>query len=891
MIKINKLNKYYNKGKVNELHVINNTTITLPDSGLICILGESGSGKTTLMNTVSGLDDFVDGSIEVDGVEIKKYGDKNQEKIRNEKFGYIFQNYYLLMDRTVEYNILLALSMYDISEEEKQERIEYVLKAVDMWRYKKRLVSQLSGGQQQRIAIARALAKSPRVIFADEPTGNLDEANTMNIMGILKKISKKCLVVVVTHEKAIADFFADRILWISDGEIEREEEKDCHSVYQYIDDNNLYLKEFSKKEISNKNVALEIYNQKENQNITLQIVYSDGKFYLSAGDGKNVEFLTSSSEKKIIDSKRPVVELNDVSDIEFELEPIEAAKKPKISTREILDIAMANRKAMGKKQAFLIVTLLIIAVMVVISVQEICSALYVDRESIVNVDSHYFRVNTEKKDMITYDRYSKSYAGLVKILDEAGIDTCIIPNTTLIYQYSGFHQLENYEFEMPQFSFVSVEQLKEKDLIYGRMPENALEVVLDSWAVEKFTDSSRQVNSIITDVSQVIGNKITTRQGYELTIVGVSDTEQPDIYAEKELFTMLSGTNAKFMTEETLQLLYEDYEPGGLGLNEDGLIEVLVPESDLKQEYADYLKTEYYELINAYREVEWCQEQMSRMEREGDSVNRAYAKKELETQKKRLAEAEEEYGITYEEYLNMAESDTAYKTFTYEDKLAGSVACIVTGYFSEDMDVDYIVPEEALDQINQTMMSSYQKAYVYMDTENVEEAQKQLEQIIGDSHAEVNLKVELVNEADEAVQLYKEENHEKFGGRILITITIFVISMVILYFMMKANAIARMQDLGVYRMLGISKGNIIAMFGLEIFVISCYTSLVGVLGTTFVTFGLAGIDLLEMQVTYPWYVVLLTVVFLFTANIMVGILPIKKMLKLPPAQLAAKYDI
>lgn len=206
MIHIRNLNKYYYKGKTNEIHVINNTTITLEDTGLICILGESGSGKTTLMNTISGLDDFYDGEMEIDGVTIKRYGERKQERVRDEKFGYIFQNYYLLQERTVEYNLMLALSLYDISDEEKTERIDYVLRAVDMWKYKKRLISQLSGGQQQRIAIARALAKAPKVIFADEPTGNLDEKNTMRIMGILKKISKTCLVVVVTHEKSIADF-------------------------------------------------------------------------------------------------------------------------------------------------------------------------------------------------------------------------------------------------------------------------------------------------------------------------------------------------------------------------------------------------------------------------------------------------------------------------------------------------------------------------------------------------------------------------------------------------------------------------------------------------------------------------------------------------------------
>ena len=135
MIHIRNLNKYYYKGKTNEIHVINNTTITLEDTGLICILGESGSGKTTLMNTISGLDDFYDGEMEIDGVTIKRYGERKQERVRDEKFGYIFQNYYLLQERTVEYNLMLALSLYDISDEEKTERIDYVLRAVVMWKY------------------------------------------------------------------------------------------------------------------------------------------------------------------------------------------------------------------------------------------------------------------------------------------------------------------------------------------------------------------------------------------------------------------------------------------------------------------------------------------------------------------------------------------------------------------------------------------------------------------------------------------------------------------------------------------------------------------------------------------------------------------------------------
>ena len=205
MVKVTKLNKYFNKKKNNEIHVINDVSFEFPQTGLISIVGESGSGKTTLMNVLGGLDDFESGVITIDNTDITKYNSKKIDRIRNEKIGYIFQNYLLLPQRTVYENLEIVLNMYDLSNEEKIERMNYVLKAVGMFKYRKKNISQLSGGQQQRVAIARALIKSPSLILADEPTGNLDEKNTIQIMNIIKKISKNTLVILVSHERRIAE--------------------------------------------------------------------------------------------------------------------------------------------------------------------------------------------------------------------------------------------------------------------------------------------------------------------------------------------------------------------------------------------------------------------------------------------------------------------------------------------------------------------------------------------------------------------------------------------------------------------------------------------------------------------------------------------------------------
>ena len=224
MIKVNQLEKYFNKGKKNELHALKGVSVTFEDKGLVCILGESGSGKTTLLNAIGGLDTFQGGSMEIEGITLNKYDSKAVEKIRNDKYGYIFQNYYLLQDYTVAYNVKLALNTFDISEEEKDQRVEYVLQKLDIAKYKKKLVSQLSGGQQQRTSIGRALMTSPLVVLADEPTGNLDSKNSQEIIQLLKTSNKKYnqTLIVITHDENI-ELQADRIIAIEDGGITRDE--------------------------------------------------------------------------------------------------------------------------------------------------------------------------------------------------------------------------------------------------------------------------------------------------------------------------------------------------------------------------------------------------------------------------------------------------------------------------------------------------------------------------------------------------------------------------------------------------------------------------------------------------------------------------------------------
>ena len=215
MIFANNLRKNYGT-----LEVINDTTLKLPKKGMVAFLGESGSGKTTLVNVLGGLDSYKSGSISYDDTKFLKYQMDKVDTYRRNHFGYIFQNYNILEDKTVSENLLLALHIIGIyDEKECEKRIKNALEAVGLYKFRKKLAGVLSGGQMQRVSIARALVKHNDVIIADEPTGNLDSESTRQIIRILKKLSINSLIILVTHDISLANTYADYIYHIKDGKI------------------------------------------------------------------------------------------------------------------------------------------------------------------------------------------------------------------------------------------------------------------------------------------------------------------------------------------------------------------------------------------------------------------------------------------------------------------------------------------------------------------------------------------------------------------------------------------------------------------------------------------------------------------------------------------------
>lgn len=216
MIELKNINKIY-KSKGQEFQALNDINLVFGDKGMNFILGKSGSGKSTLLNVIGGIDSYDSGELIIDGVNTKSYKKSDYNTYRNTYIGFIFQEFNVLKSLTVYENIALSLELQHKNLKDEAENIQAIIDKVGLTGLENRMMNQLSGGQRQRVAIARSLIKNPRVIIADEPTGNLDSRNSKNIMDLLKDLSHDHLVIVVTHNDQLAREYSDRTIEIKDG--------------------------------------------------------------------------------------------------------------------------------------------------------------------------------------------------------------------------------------------------------------------------------------------------------------------------------------------------------------------------------------------------------------------------------------------------------------------------------------------------------------------------------------------------------------------------------------------------------------------------------------------------------------------------------------------------
>ena len=540
MLKINNIDKYYNKHKKNKIHVINHTSIELENNGLVALLGPSGCGKTTLLNVIGGLDNVDQGSIYINNEKMTPNFTHKIDKIRNINIGYIFQDYKLIDNLSVYDNVAFVLKILGIKDKnEIKEKVEYALECVGMLRYKKRPASMLSGGERQRVGIARAIVKDPSIILADEPTGNLDSKNSLEIMKIIKAISEKRLVILVTHEQNLAKFYATRIIEIEDGTIKKDYINTETSDLDYEIDNCFYLKDFREKiDINGNNVDIDIYRN-NNEKIKLEIVIKNDNIYIKSNEKLKPEIVNDDTNIEFIDSSYQKLSHTNKLKYNFDFDKIKSNNNKKYVSiinpfslilegfKKVLDYHLLKK--------ILLIGFFIAGMFIIYSVSTYMATLQVKEEEFIKVHKEYLTVETNK---INIDTYLK---------DETDKNIIyMIPGTSKInisVPLKDYYQTNNEALTMP-ISLASTEVLEEENIIDGKLPSNGNEVVLDKLAFDniKEKDPSFQMAGLI-NIEDMLNRKINIDKK-EYTIVGITDDNNPCLYVDKsQLLSIIALSN------------------------------------------------------------------------------------------------------------------------------------------------------------------------------------------------------------------------------------------------------------------------------------------------------------------------------------------------------------
>ena len=539
MIKIDKVNKYYNKGKANQIHVINNTSMTLPDKGIVCLLGPSGCGKTTLLNAIGGLDKVDHGTITIDGQRITRFSSNKIDSIRNARIGYIFQNFNLLDDRTVFENVAIALRMIGIRDNTTvTARVRYCLEKVGIDQYRNKLAGSLSGGQRQRVAIARAIVKNPSIIIADEPTGNLDSANTLEIMNIIKTISKERLVILVTHERNIAEFYSDHVAEMKDGKIVKAYNNDSSRFLDYQLENKIYLRDMAvHKGFRQDDVNVDIYSDEERQ-ADIKVVIRGNNLYINTGGRLNV--VDESANIEMVDEHYTAMDESYFEENDFDYT---ACLPSKYKARYTSVYRLSNMLSSGWKtvkgfkriRKFLLLGFVFAAMFAFLAVSNVMGVIDVKPVDYRTTNGNYITIpNTSKTE------------DLLNVVEGLETVAFVLPGETkkMVTLPMDDYLQTSYAQEDLGVSVVLTSVLTPEQLVAGSMPADPHDVVIDKALVDKFLRDKNGLYIGLDTMEEFIGRRLTVPNLDDYRIVGISDTQSPSMFVDQsQAMYILSNGN------------------------------------------------------------------------------------------------------------------------------------------------------------------------------------------------------------------------------------------------------------------------------------------------------------------------------------------------------------
>lgn len=554
MIKLVNVYKYFNKGKKSEVRAIDNTSIDLPEKGIVTLLGPSGCGKTTLLNSIGGLSKIDKGSIYVDNEKITKVSVNKIDKIRSLKIGYIFQNFNLLDDETVFDNVSLVLKINGLKDKEEiKRRVNFCLENLGIYRYRNRYAGMLSGGERQRVAIARAIVKDPEVIIADEPTGNLDSKNTIEVMNIIKSLSRDRLVILVTHEKELAKFYSDRIIEINDGNIVKDYINQDNHELDYKLDNKVYLKDIKNHEtIKGENVNIDYYVEDESK-LNLKIVVKNDNIYIESDKPKKIENI-SNSNIELVDAHYEKINKRVYEEFSFDYSKVKNDKfKSKYSS--IYNIFSGTKRGLMKIlnysfiKKLLLVGFFMSSMFIMYSVSSIMSTFNIKEKDFVNYNKNYV--------LLTKNNMTKSEYGRISNMNNVNYVVPTDGMVTLNFKFGNYLQtsgiMETIKGNLASSSLVD-------KIISGTKIKNNNEIIIDKLVIDEFLSMSDAKNAGYLSYDSFVGESVYLKDSQEYKIVGISDTSSPSIYAsDSELINIIENSiNDDYLMEETTS--YKDYK-------------------------------------------------------------------------------------------------------------------------------------------------------------------------------------------------------------------------------------------------------------------------------------------------------------------------------------------
>lgn len=873
MIKINNLDKYYNKGKSNEIHVINNTSITLPDKGLISVLGPSGCGKTTLLNVIGGLDK-ASGEIIYDDLELKKYNMHKIDKYRSAEIGYVFQNYNLLLEETVYNNLAIALEIIGITDkDEVDKRIEYTLKAVGMYKYRKKRAYALSGGQQQRVSIARALIKNTKIIIADEPTGNLDNENTIEIMNILKKISHNSLVLLVTHNQDVANFYSDQIIKILDGKIIDIYDGNNSNSLDINNSNKVYLKDLKLEEVKNQNIVFKYYtNNDTHSEITLRIIEKNNTFYISAD--KNIKLLEESN-LKVIDDHYKALDVDSLKDFNFDTSWYNNQKSKKNIFKDLFSnlVISYNKMRYSKKRIkFIYLAFFMIGIILAICTISVTNFLIVD-DTYFTVDKNYYTLNTAPYD----DK--RMELNLVYEEDETLIDSVSGYSYVRVELYDRLNYKESisYNFQLPIIEYSDKANL---NFIVGSKP-TAEEIVISKRIAD---DLIKKYKNVYPNYEALLGLELKNNSGKDivnLKICGVCDNSYALGYTDEYSYMSIYFNIYNYFKNNTrlfeIENKYNTYN--------------IVSGRDLNSSDLDTKNILYsIENLDAYEKLG----DNVMIDGRNYNVVGLYEFKNYETP----LDCYIINSSSYEFYTNLC----SWQGFYNYEIVAGSEAkryneCIVSaysGYEIGDKVNGKIVTGIFYGDISSLMIKSLytKEAYILYNNNLFYGEYMFISNDIEKIEAITNIKV--VKMFDYYNNPATQEQRENLIIFAILALSLLIVCAIFIYFVMHSRMVGDIYTIGVYRSLGASRGSLIKRYLFDILVMITLTSLIGYVLAQVMYISLAinsnnmiGSNVMKISHLYNF----LGIIVIYLMSISFGLLPVILLLRKTPAEINSKYDM